>query len=107
MLIYHLLSSADWARFLERGEYAPASLASEGFIHFSTEAQVLASAARFFAGHESLAVLVVSEKQVKAHLKWEPAGSGELFPHVYAPLTIDQVEDTRMVYRAGEAWEWV
>lgn len=108
MLIYHLISANDWAGVLESGQYTPPSYATEGFIHFSTEAQLLETARRFYNDAQELVVLEVSEKMVKSALKWEPAEDKTLFPHVYAPLTVDQISDTHMIYKDAKGeWVWV
>ncbi|GAB4408203.1 MAG: DUF952 domain-containing protein [Bacteroidia bacterium] len=107
-LVYHLLKPQDWELALQKGVYAPASLHTEGFIHCSTQAQVPLSAARFFEGEETLVVLGISEKVLGKTLRWEPAASGELFPHVYGKLPIEWVADTYMLLRNKDgAWEWV
>ena len=40
-MIYHLTSRRDWNEAQKSGEYRAESLESEGFIHCSTETQVL------------------------------------------------------------------
>ncbi len=40
-VIYHILPLADWKAAKKAGDYRPASLESQGFIHFSRAEQVL------------------------------------------------------------------
>jgi uncharacterized protein (DUF952 family) len=106
-LIYHLVPPTEWEQALEKGSYHPASLASEGFIHFSTRAQLIQSATRFFAGEQVLVVLEIPERRLQAQLKYEAAGDGDLFPHYYQALDIEMVEDTRMLHRNAQGeWTW-
>jgi uncharacterized protein (DUF952 family) len=69
-----------------------ASLAAEGFIHFSTERQLLRSAERFFAGRDDVVVVSVREDRLAAPLRFEVA-HGEPFPHLYGALNLDAVVD--------------
>ncbi|MEZ4776290.1 MAG: DUF952 domain-containing protein [Bacteroidia bacterium] len=107
-MIYHLATTADWENALRKGVYHTASLASEGFIHFSTKEQMMESANLFFAGYEELVVLEIAEKNIKHLLKWEPAPDrDELFPHVYGPVPLELITDTHMLIRNGGIWEQV
>ena len=105
-LIFHLIAPKEWEAVLNKSHYAPASLATEGFIHFSTKEQVLRTAKRFFGEQEEMVVLEVSEKQVKPQLKWEES-DGVLFPHVYAKIPLEAISNSRLIWKnkAGE-WQW-
>lgn len=59
---------------------------TEGFIHFSTAAQLPASAARHQRGISGLVLLAVDVIALGQALRWEPSRGGALFPHLYAPL---------------------
>lgn len=90
MTIYKILTSGQWAELLTRGESAgaPVDLA-DGFIHFSTAAQVRETAARHFAGQSGLELLAFDTGALGSGLKWEPSRGGDLFPHLYkAPLRL-------------------
>jgi len=90
MTLYHLVDRAEWRRAETAGTYAPAGLATEGFIHFSTERQLLRSAERFFAGRHDVVVVSVREDRLAAPLRFEGA-HGEPFPHLYGALNFDAV----------------
>ncbi|MEZ4825017.1 MAG: DUF952 domain-containing protein [Bacteroidia bacterium] len=107
-MIYHLATKEDWERALQKGVYQTASLKSEGFIHFSTQSQMINSADLFFAGYAELVVLEVPDKNVAHLLKWEPAADrDELFPHVYGALPLELIADTHILMRIGDRWERV
>lgn len=96
--IYHLAFRADWDDGLAAGEYRAPSLAEEGFIHASgDEAQMLRVAARLFAGREDLLALDVDTERLPADspVIREPARSGEIYPHVYGPISPDAVVRVR------------
>lgn len=63
----------------------------DGFIHFSTAAQVGETAARHFAGQDGLKLVAVATAPLGAALRWEPSRGGDLFPHLYAPLPLSAV----------------
>lgn len=106
-ILYHLLPPTEWETALRGEQYHPASLASEGFIHFSTQAQLLGSATQFFTDADELVVLEVPEKRLKPQLKYEAAPDGRLFPHYYGPLDLALVENTRLLFRNAQGeWEW-
>lgn len=107
-LLYHAATPADWSHALNKGSYAPGAFATEGFIHLSTRSQLQQSIELHFADQQSLYILVMSERLLKNHLKWEhSAKRGEDFPHYYARLQLDVVEDVAQLDRlpSGE-WDW-
>lgn len=101
-IIFHILNQKDWQAAQATGEYRPASLINEGFIHFSTNQQAVAVANTFYKGQADLLLLKVDVEKLTAPLKWEPpvglpAPSGhtaqELFPHLYGVLNLSAVID--------------
>ncbi len=95
-VIYKILSEQLWREARERGNLigAPVDLA-DGFIHFSTAAQVRETAARHFRGETGLVLLGVDPESLGGALKWEPSRGGDLFPHLYAPLPVESVVSAR------------
>lgn len=90
--IYKLVSRADWGAAQASGVFNGAEIdLADGFIHFSTAAQVEETAAKYFAGHADLLLIAVDAAAFGDALKWEASRGGALFPHLYAPLPIDQV----------------
>ena len=90
--IYKILPRALWedAKAKGRLDGAPVDLA-DGFIHFSTAAQVAASAAKHRAGKTGLVLLSVDPALLGDALKWEQARGGDLFPHLHGPLPVSVV----------------
>jgi uncharacterized protein (DUF952 family) len=86
-VIYHMCRRAEWQDAAKAGIYRGSSQdAADGFIHFSTSAQIAGSAAKHRAGQRDLVLLAVATAPLGAALKWEPARDGALFPHLYGPL---------------------
>lgn len=91
--IYHIIHQKDWDSATEAGVYTPPSLAAEGFIHCSTEEQVLATANRRFAGQKDLLLLFINPEKVRANIIFEDLSSlGEKHPHIYGKLPLSAVE---------------
>jgi uncharacterized protein (DUF952 family) len=98
-LIFHITSKAEWLEAQSRGEYIAPSLQSEGFIHCSTEKQVLHVANAFYRGRIDLVLLQIDEAKLNSGLKWEPpAGppapgisTSDQFPHIYGPINLTAV----------------
>lgn len=95
-MIYKIFRKDEWAMLDKTGETqgAPVDLA-DGYIHFSTAAQVRETAAKHFAGEDALVLAAVEPATLGDALRWEPSRGGALFPHLYARLT-----------RADVAWVW-
>ena len=93
MRIYKITTAEQWEAAKTKGifEGAPVDLA-DGFIHFSTAEQVAETADKHFRGQKNLTLLSVETQSLGNALKWEPSRDGALFPHLYAPLKLENVE---------------
>ena len=90
--IYHLCRRDEWLAAKAKGSYHGSSQdAADGFMHFSTAAQVVESAARHRAGQQDLVLLAVDASQLGPALRWEAARGGQLFPHLYGALPLTAV----------------
>lgn len=90
--IYKICPASAWREAERQGTYrGSADDARDGFIHFSTAAQVPGTAAKYFAGQKGLFLIAVDADALGDSLKWEPARGGELFPHLYGELEFDAV----------------
>ncbi|MCB2109780.1 DUF952 domain-containing protein [Albidovulum sp.] len=92
MLIFKIFRRPEWDAFRAAGSTAgaPVDLA-DGFIHFSTAAQVAETAARHFATESDLVLVAVDPAALGAGLRWEPSRGGALFPHLYRRLDLADV----------------
>jgi uncharacterized protein (DUF952 family) len=88
--IYKIVPATLWAEATRSGVFSgsPVDLA-DGFIHFSTLAQVRDTAAKHFAGQEGLLLVAIDVERLPVPVKWEPSRGGDLFPHLYSPLPVD------------------
>ena len=85
-LIYHILPRVEWESV--EGDYAPASLAREGFIHCSTREQVTSTANAIFRGQKGLVLIAIDESRLTSTIIYEDCyEQGQSFPHIYGPLS--------------------
>lgn len=88
--IYKIAPEALWREAVEKGSFTGAPVdVKDGFIHFSTAAQVRDTAARHFAGAVDLVLVAVSSTGLD--LRWEPSRGGGRFPHLYDELPLAAV----------------
>jgi uncharacterized protein (DUF952 family) len=96
MLIYKILRSGEWTALQAEAETTGAPVdEADGYIHFSTLAQVRETAAKHFAGDDGLYILAFEADDLGEALKWEPSRGGALFPHLYGPLRLADVRWSR------------
>jgi len=100
-VVYKIVPSHLWPTQGETFAGAPVDLA-DGFVHFSTEAQVAETAARHFAGEDDLLLVAVEAARLGGALKWEASRGGDLFPHLYGPLPLSVVLWARPLPLGGD-----
>jgi uncharacterized protein (DUF952 family) len=77
---------ASW-RSLDASESNSAdSLATEGFIHCSHEAQLSGVLKRYYSGVSEVIVLSIDSDKLTSPLVEEPSTNDELYPHIYGPI---------------------
>jgi uncharacterized protein (DUF952 family) len=95
-LIYKICPEPLWRDAERAGAFAGAAVdLTDGYIHFSTAEQAAETAARHFAGQDGLLLVAVDAQALGEALRYEPSRGGDLFPHLYAPLTLDAVRWVR------------
>lgn len=114
-LVYKIAPRPLWRAAEEAGRFTGAPVdRADGFIHFSTAAQVAETAARHFAGEADLLLVAVAAERLGDALRYEPSRGGALFPHLYGDLPLSAVvwvkamplgADGRHVLPAGLAAE--
>lgn len=91
-LIYKIAPRALWQAAEAAGLFDGAPIDhADGYIHFSTAAQAVETAARHFAGQDDLLLVAVEADRLGETLKYEVSRGGDLFPHLYALLPMDAV----------------
>lgn len=94
--IYKICGRQDWSRAVTDGVYTGSpDDRRDGYIHFSTAAQLAGTLAKHFRGRDDLLLLAVEIASVSPALKWELARGGQLFPHLYGTLDVALVTGAR------------
>jgi uncharacterized protein (DUF952 family) len=90
-VILHIAKREQWEKEKLEGVYRGDTLDSYGFIHCSTSKQIVKVANDLFCGQKGLVLLCIVTSKVRSKIRYECAGSEELYPHIYGPLNIDAV----------------
>lgn len=90
-MILHICTNIAWEDSKTKASYEGDTLTAQGFIHCSTPDQAIEVAGHLFKGQTGLVLLVIDDSKVIPEIKYEDAGNGKLYPHIYGPLNIDAV----------------
>jgi len=91
-MIYKICERAEWHAAERAGIYRGSDVdVRDGFIHFSTAAQVAETAAKYFVRQTDLVLVAVDGDALGPALKWERSRGGDLFPHLYVDLPLEAV----------------
>jgi uncharacterized protein (DUF952 family) len=103
-MIFKIATAADWAEAEEAGVFhGSAHDKNDGFMHFSTAAQLAETLRLYYAGQNGLVLAAVDEAALGDAIKWEHAPSrGEDFPHLFAPLPLSAVKWTHRITRDAQ-----
>ena len=91
--IFKILDKDEWNKAKKNGSYT-GSLQDlkDGYIHFSEEEQVHETLKKYYDKKDNLILLKVHTLNPD-HLVWENASNGDMYPHLYSTLNIENVED--------------
>ena len=91
MMIYKILPETEWAAAVEAGEFKGSGIdIADGYIHFSTAAQMVETASKHFTGRPNLMLIAVDDVVISDALKYEVSRGGALFPHLFRPLSVSE-----------------
>jgi uncharacterized protein (DUF952 family) len=96
VLIFKIIYAEEWRGTEGNGAYAGSVKdRADGFLHFSTAAQVPGTLAKYYAGRMDLVLVCVDGKKLGSALKFEPSRDGALYPHLYGTLVLSAVNWVR------------
>lgn len=102
--IFHIIAPGDWP---ESGDYRPASLATQGFVHFSFADQVEGPANALYADAPELIVVEVDPARVGCEIRVEDSyGEGAAYPHVYGPVPVGAAIAIHRLHRGAGRWRF-
>jgi uncharacterized protein (DUF952 family) len=101
--IYKICSASAWREAERQGVYrGSADDLRDGFIHFSTAAQVAETARKHFAGQSALFLVEVETDGLGDALRWERSRNDELFPHLYGELDLGAVTAVHQMHSRAD-----
>lgn len=87
--VFKILTGPQWALWRGLGvTHGSPDDRRDGFIHFSTAAQISGTLIKHFSTHRRLWLVCAEADRMGAALKWEPSRAGQLFPHLYCPFSV-------------------
>lgn len=118
MLIYHIVTEAEFQDCFNGDVYIPPSLAECGFIHCALKSSVVPVANDFFAaemGH--LLLLEIDTDKLESEVKYESAApvsgggvvhleSAPVFPHVYGPINSGAIVGIALLEKSAQGYGW-
>ena len=91
--IFKILDKEEWNKAKKDGNFSGSSKdIKDGYIHFSEEEQVQETLRKYYDKQENLISLKVHTLNLE-HLVWENGSNGDMYPHLYSTLDIENVED--------------
>lgn len=94
--VYKIASQEDWSAAAAAGELKGTAVdLADGYIHFSTAAQLADTLHKHYRGLGGLVLATIDPDLLPTPLTWEPSRGGQLFPHLYAPLPMSAVIASR------------
>ncbi len=85
--IYKICPAELWQAAVDASVFRGSAVdLADGYIHFSTAAQVGETAARHFAGATGLVLVAIDDATLTPPVRYEPSREGAVFPHLYGPL---------------------
>lgn len=91
-IVYKIVPETLWNEARKTGVFQGAAVdLADGFIHFSTAAQMRDTARLHFAGVSGLLLVAIDAGKLGEALKFEASRGGDLFPHLYGKLPLSAV----------------
>lgn len=106
--LFHIVSSAVWSALGAGDQYRPPSLTEEGFVHLSYAEQVLGTAERLYRDLAEPVAVEFARAALGAPVVDEDSyGTGQLFPHLYAPVPVAAAVGVHPLVRASpDGYRW-
>ena len=91
--IFKIIDKDEWQKVKKNDTYNGSDKdKKDGYIHFSEEDQLPETLKKYYQNKDNLILLKVNALKLE-NLLWEQSSNGDMYPHLYAPLDIKNVED--------------
>lgn len=92
MVAYKILTQDQMDELEHQGSFAGAPIdLADGYVHLSTATQAQETLEKHFVGQTGLWLAAVDLEALGDAIKWEESRGGQLFPHLYAALSLETV----------------
>ena len=89
--IYKICTKLELQKSKDKGYFIGSKKDLEdGFIHFSGEEQIQGTLKKYYLNQKDLILLKVDTLKLD-HLIWEQASDGNMFPHLYSSLDLNNI----------------
>ena len=89
--IYKICTKLELQKSKDKGHFIGSQKDLEdGFIHFSGEEQIEGTLKKYYLNQKDLILLKVDTLKLD-HLIWEQASDGNMFPHLYSSLDLNNI----------------
>lgn len=103
--VFKILTGPQWALWRGLGiTMGSPDDRRDGFIHFSTAAQIPGTLSKHFVAHERLWLVRGAAARMGTALKWEPSRGGQLFPHLYGAFSSSMATGEWPVGKQNDIW---
>jgi uncharacterized protein (DUF952 family) len=100
LLIFKIVHAEEWRDAESVAIYfGSAKDKADGFLHFSTEEQLMGTLTRYYASANDLVLVAVEADTLGKALKYEPSTAGALYPHLYGDLPVEAAKWSRPIAR--------
>jgi uncharacterized protein (DUF952 family) len=90
-IIYKITTVTEWSEATKTGYFKGSpDDRRDGFIHFSTHRQLQGTLEKHFKGKGDLVLIAFEASKLGPKLKWEQSRGGDLFPHLYANISVSE-----------------
>ncbi|MFT3729962.1 MAG: DUF952 domain-containing protein [Hyphomicrobium sp.] len=111
-IVFKIATAREWSKATTSGIYqGSADDHRDGFIHLSSRHQLLGTLEKHFKGKGDLVLIAFEASKLGAQLKWEQSRGGDLFPHLYANISVSDAmwqrplsNDANGVAQIDEEW---
>jgi uncharacterized protein (DUF952 family) len=88
-IVFKIASANEWSKSTIAGIFeGSADDHRDGFIHLSSRHQLAGTLEKHFKGKRDLVLIAFEADKLGPELRWEHSRGGELFPHLYASITV-------------------
>jgi uncharacterized protein (DUF952 family) len=102
-VIFKIVHAVEWNAAVSSGIYdGSATDKADGFLHFSTEAQLMGTLRRYYAGADDLILVAVDADVLGSALKYEVSTGGAPYPHLYGDMPLSAVKWSRPIRRDAQ-----